>query len=310
MSRGVTQSDAEVFRGETSVQTVRADEMRGGMRRRESGGVEWYQFAALAALDVSLAHGVFTRRGGVSAPPLDTLNAGRAVGDTPDALAENIRRIRAALPGDPQLVSLRPEHGARVVNVTEALLAGHEGEPAARLDATGDAMITRLRGVGLYWAVADCAAVLLVDPAHSAIGLAHAGWRGTAAAIPASTLAAMARVYGTQPADVYAAVGPCIGPCCYEVDERVRAAFAAHPLARATGVFSTVMMADGAAGGARESHRVDLVASNRAQLRALGVPDDHIETSDFCTGHRRDLFYSHRMERGRTGRFAVVLALV
>src|SRR5579859_877158 len=171
--------------------------MKGGMRRRESGEVEWYQFAALAALDMPLAHGVFTRRGGVSAPPLNTLNAGRAVGDAPGALAENIRRIRAALPGAPQLVSLRPEHGARVVEVTEALLTGHVGEPAARLDATGDAMITRLRGVGLYWAVADCAAVLLADPAHGTIGLAHAGWRGTAAAILESTLAAMAHAYGT-----------------------------------------------------------------------------------------------------------------
>ena len=279
------------------------------MRRRESGGVEWYQFEALAAQDGALAHGVFTRRGGVSAPPLDTLNAGRAVGDTPDALAENVRRIRAVLPGDPRLVSLRPEHGTQVVEVTEALLAGYEGEPAARLDATGDAMITRLRGVGLYWAVADCAAVLLADPAHGAIGLAHAGWRGTAGAILSRTLAAMAHAYGTHPADVYAGVGPSIGPCCYEVDEHVQAAFAAHPLAHATGVFSTVTVADGA-GGERESLRVDLAASNRAQLRALGVSDDHIETSDFCTGHRRDLFYSHRMEGGRTGRFAVVLALV
>jgi purine-nucleoside/S-methyl-5'-thioadenosine phosphorylase / adenosine deaminase len=292
------------------VKAVRADEMKGGMRRRENGGVEWYQFEALATLDRSLAHGVFTRRGGVSAPPLDTLNAGRAVGDTPDALAENIRRIRAALPGAPQLVSLRPEHGARVVEVTETLLAGHEGEAAARVDATGDAMITRLCGVGLYWAVADCAAVLFADPAHGAIGLAHAGWRGTAAAIMASTLAAMARAYGTRPSEVRVAIGPCVGPCCYEVDERVRAAFAAHPLAHETGVFSTVTVPDGAHGGARESRRVDLVASNHAQLRALGVPDDHIEASDFCTGHQRDLFYSHRMEGGRTGRFAVVLALV
>jgi polyphenol oxidase len=298
------------YGGEASVQTVRADEMKGDMRRRESGGVEWYQFEALAALDASLAHGVFTRRGGVSVPPLDTLNAGRAVGDTPAALAENIRRIRAALPGAPQLVSLRPEHGARVVEVTDALLAGHEGDPVARLDVTGDAMITRLRGVGLYWAVADCAAVLFADPAHGAIGLAHAGWRGTSQAILASTLAAMARTYGTQPGEVRVAIAPCIGPCCYEVDERVRAAFAAHPLAHKTGIFSTVTVADETAGGERESHRVDLVASNHAQLRALGVPDDHIEASDFCTGHRRDLFYSHRMERGRTGRFAVVLALV
>jgi purine-nucleoside/S-methyl-5'-thioadenosine phosphorylase / adenosine deaminase len=295
---------------EASVKAVQADEMKGGMRQRESGGVEWYQFEALAALDASLAHGVFTRRGGVSTPPLDTLNAGRAVGDTPAALAENIRRIRMALPGSLQLVSLRPEHGARVVEVTDALLAGHEGEPAARLDATGDAMITRLRSVGLYWAVADCAAVLLADPAHGAIGLAHAGWRGTSQAILASTLDAMAHAYGTRPSEVRVAIAPCVGPCCYEVDERVRAAFAAHPLAHATGVFSIVTVPDGAAGGARESHRVDLVASNRAQLRALGVPDDHIEASDFCTGHRRDLFYSHRMEGGRTGRFAVVFAQV
>lgn len=278
------------------------------MLKRESGGLEWFEYGMLAQLGEIVTHGVFTRRGGVSKAPFDTLNAGPTVPDEPAARTENYRRIAEALPGRPLLVGTTPLQGTNVIEVDSDLVDG-AAHPAILLPQGGDAFVTRMPGIGVFWAVADCTAIMLVDPRHRAIGLVHAGWRGTSASIAGKVIRMMGEAYGTQPADLYAAVGPSIGPCCYEVDEHVRAAFAAYPLAHATGVFSTVTVADGA-GGERESLRVDLAASNRAQLRALGVSDDHIETSDFCTGHRRDLFYSHRMEGGRTGRFAVVLALV
>jgi polyphenol oxidase len=150
---------------------------------------------------------------------------------------------------------------------------------------------------------------MLVDRPHRAIGLTHAGWRGTQGAILHNTLEAMRAHYDTQPSELLAAIGPSIGPCCYEVDEPVRQAFASDPFTRRTGRFTTVSVpAEG--GGERQSLRLDLAASIRAQLIELGVPEERIEVTDLCPGSRTDLFYSHRMEGGQTGRFAVVLGLV
>jgi YfiH family protein len=172
-----------------------------------------------------------------------------------------------------------------------------------------DAFITRERGIAVFWAVADCAVVLLVDPVHRAIGLAHAGWRGTKEGIVRNTLDAMTACYETRAADVYAAIGPTIGACCYEVDEPVRRAFKTNPFADAHVRFSTELVRD-ADGAPLHSLRLDLSASNHAQLLACGVRDDRIEQSDLCTAMHTDLFFSHRKEGVPTGRFAVALGLV
>jgi YfiH family protein len=186
---------------------------------------------------------------------------------------------------------------------------GASEPPAVILPEGCDAFITRERGIGLFWAVADCTVVLLIDPLHEAIGLTHAGWRGTAGAILRNTLDAMHARYGSEPDDLLAAIAPTIGPCCYEVDEPVRRAFASDPLPQRAARFSTVTVT-GEDGVERDSLRLDLAASNHAQLLELGVPGAHIEVSDLCPGTHTDLFYSHRMEGGRTGRFAVVLGLI
>ncbi len=239
---------------------------------------------------------------------LPSLNAGPATPDDPAALGENYRRISATLPGQPLLVGTRPLQGTTLREVVEADL-GERTPPAVILPQGCDAFITRARGIGLFWAVADCAVVLLVDPAHEVIGLTHAGWRGTCGAIVRETLEAMHERYGTRAEEVVAAIGPTIGPCCYEVDERVRQEFDRDPLARRTARFSTVTVTS-AEGHERPSLRLDLAASNRAQLLELGVPEQQIEASDCCPGSHTDVFYSHRMEGGQTGRFAIVLGLL
>lgn len=276
------------------------------MIQLENGEIIWFQFASLRACDDLITHGVFSRLGGVSLPPFSSLNAGPATPDDPAARTENYRRIQETLPGKPLLVGTKPLQGTNVHEVTERDLEG--GSPPAVILPEGcDAFITQVRGIGLFWAVADCSTIMFVDPAHKAIGLTHAGWRGTRGGILRNTLTAMHERYGTTPDQLCTAIAPTIGPCCYEVDEPVRAEFEQNPFAWRNAHFSTVPVA--APEGTRESLRLDVLASNRSQLIELGIPPERIELGDHCTGSRTDLFFSSRVEGGRTGRFAVVLGL-
>lgn len=276
------------------------------MIQLENDEVIWFQFASLRSLDHLITHGVFSRVGGVSLPPFNTLNAGPFNADDPAARLENHRRIRDTLPGQPLLVGTRPLQGDTVREVT--LRDVEDAEPPVVILPGGcDAVITQTRGIALFWAVADCSVILLVDPEHQAIGLTHAGWRGTRGGIVRATLEAMRKQYGTLPDQIYTAIAPTIGPCCYEVDEPVRAEFERNPFAWRNAHFSTVAVTT--AEGDRDSLRLDVLASNRSQLLELGVPAERIELGQLCTGSRTDLFFSSRIEGARTGRFAVALGL-
>lgn len=273
----------------------------------ENGEIIWFQFASLRNFGDLITHGVFGRQGGVSQPPFSSLNAGPASPDDFAVRLENYRRIRETLPGHPLLVGTKPLQGTTVYEVTERDLEG-SSPPVAILPGGCDAFISQLPGIGLFWAVADCSVILFVDPTHKAIGLTHAGWRGTCGGIVRNTMDAMYKQYGTTPDQVYTAIAPTISPCCYEVDEPVRDEFARNPFAWRNAHFSTVTVSTPE--GAHESLRLDVLASNRSQLLELGVPAAHIELSQLCTGSRTDLFFSSRIEGGQTGRFAVALGLV
>ena len=277
------------------------------MEQHITNDIVWFQFDLFKQFEGLISHGVFARKGGVSQPPFATLNAGPTVADDPAALMENYARIRATLPGHHRLFGAIPGHGTDILEVTQAYLDDQE-TPAIILRRDLDGLLTRMRGIGLFWAVADCTTMLMVDPVHQAIAVIHAGWRGTSQAIAVKAIHMMEDTYGTRPADLCIGIGPTIGACCYEVNEKVRAAFEAHPIAREHAHFTTIQ-ATNSAGEAYTSLRLDIAASNCAQLVAAGVPDDHIELSGICTGDRRDLFFSNRMENSNTGRFAVVLAL-
>jgi YfiH family protein len=275
--------------------------------QHSSGAITWFQFAAFAPYADHLTHGVFARQGGVSPAPYTSLNGGATVGDDPELVAVNRARIQATLPGNMPLFTAHPVHGAQVVEVTpEAPARSFAG--ATILDARADAMITRDRGLAIFWAYADCTPILIFDPVHTAIALVHAGWNGASQGVALAALQALREAFGSRPADLIVGVAPTIGPCCYEVDARVQQAFDANPLARDTAYFSTALV-PAADGDLRPSLRLDLAATNCAQLLAGGVPEDHIDLSGVCTGCRRDLFFSHRMENSQTGRFAVVIGL-
>lgn len=250
-----------------------------------------------------LHHGVFTRKGGHSAPPFDGLNVATTTGDDPATALRNQAVVSRAM--ELPLVSTRIVHGATTCVVERA---GRD-EPIEHLRARlrqipADAMLTDEPGLGLFWGFGDCAPILLYDPRHHAVALAHGGWRGAAGGIGPRTLAAMAERYGTRPGDVLAGVGPGIRACCYRVDERVRQAFAEEPLASESAVFEERADADGA-----PALYLDVTASNAGQLLAAGVRPEHLEVAEMCTGCTPDLFYSHRMRPHADGRFAAVIGL-
>jgi len=167
------------------------------------------------------------------------------------------------------------------------------------LVGTADALYTRARGRPLAVFTADCVPLIVADPDHPVLGLAHAGWRGTVRGIAGRLVATLTARAGVRPGRLRAAIGPSIGPCCYEVDEPVLGPLrAAYPDAWAAWTRPT----------APGKWHLDLWAANAAQLEAAGVPPAAIARPGLCTSCRRDLFFSYRRE-GMAGRLATVAEL-
>lgn len=260
------------------------------MRAFDHDGLHFFRFGALPDNGVA-RHAVFSRRGGVSAAPFESLNMSLSVPDDRDRVYANRRRVYGLYGRDTDsVVHAHLVHGADVARVTQA----DNGTWVEHVDG----LITDQPGCVLSMNFADCAPIFLYDPRRQAIGLGHAGWRGAVADLPGAMVRAMTTHFGSDPADLVAAVGPCIGPCCYEVGEEVidsvRAVFAgAEELLRPP--------------AADRRHHFDLPEANRRNLAAAGVRA--IELAEVCTACRTDLFFSHRAERGRTGRFGTLFAL-
>jgi YfiH family protein len=227
-------------------------------------------------------HGFTTRRGGVSRPPWDAANLGGSVGDDPAHVGENWRRLEAA--AGLGFARVRQVHGARVV-LAEA--------PGASLEEA-DAVVSRAAGVAACVSVADCVPVLLADPRSGAVAAVHAGWRGTLARAAAEGVRALVLEAGADPGSLLAAIGPSIGPCCYEVAPELAARFEAE--------LGAAVVRPGSA------PRLDLWSANAAVLAAAGVAPERIEPLRRCTACEPELFFSHRRDRGRTGRQVAYIA--
>jgi YfiH family protein len=280
-----------------------------------------------------ITHGVFTRLGGYSSRPYAGLNASFSNGDSFDNVVRNRLTVLQTLDIANYLcATLWQVHGAEVAVLdTEQeiwddwrtdwphrsyFLDGQELVWTTKARRKADALITRQCGIALALSFADCSPLLFYDPLRHVIGMAHGGWRGTARGVALATIEAMSARYECQPRDILAAIAPSIGPCCYEVSAQVqdlfmgRALFTEMPtseryseIVRASSVFSTRQLPG------HTSLRLDIRATNRNQLLMAGLLPEHIEMADICTGCRTDLFFSHRIEQGKTGRFPVVLAL-
>jgi len=245
-------------------------------------------FVSLPGLkQAGAVHGFIGRQGGVSEGEFRSLNLGIRTQDRPEAVAENDRRFRRAF-GIPSLVRVRQVHGREVLVVDRKVK-----DEKAWWQVERDAVITDQPGVALAVLTADCVPIVLFDPERRAWGIAHAGWRGTCLRTAAAAVEAMTERFGSEPRDILAGIGPGVGPCCYPVDGPVIRA-----VEESFGEEADELMRP-APGGRRF---LDLVEANCRVLRKAGIAPEHLEKADLCTSCRADLFFSHRRDRGRTGR--------
>ncbi|MGD9497356.1 MAG: polyphenol oxidase family protein [Armatimonadota bacterium] len=206
--------------------------------------------------------------------------------DPPDRLGAALATMGAGL----RLVEAEQVHGARVARVTAHALA-EQGDPVVL--AGVDGLVTDLPGVALAIYVADCLAVWLHHPGVGVVGLAHAGWRGLAAGMPANLLRA-ALAFGGEAGELHVALSPCIRACCFEVGAEVAAAFEGIP---------------GAVDRSGAKPHVDMVAVARWQLGRAGVPEGAIEVIDGCTRCEPERFASYRRDPEGCGRNVALIAL-
>jgi YfiH family protein len=293
----------------TSPPSSSAEPPLGSAAVRPSGGLAWRPappargetpaWPPLLVADDLLDRGVVAafsgRSGGTSDGPHHSLNLGLKVGDDLRRALANRRRVATVLglAGVPWAIA-RQVHSARVLPVEDARSLG-QGPPEAKPPVgEGDGLVTAAPGVVLVVLTADCAPVLLADPAAGVVGAVHAGWRGLAAGVVEEGVAALAAL-GADPAATVGLVGPAVGGCCYEVGADVRAAVGdRYPAALAT-------TRDG-----RPS--LDPAAAAAAALAAAGLGE--VRVAGECTHDLAERFFSHRRDRGVTGRQAGLVALV
>jgi hypothetical protein len=263
-----------------------------------------------------LLHSFSTRTGGVSTAfgPND-LNLGGSQ-DTRENIEKNRELFLRALAGTSkgqQLTTLKQIHSGTI-----HVLNGVPDHPVV-----GDGVITHVPGLLLAVQVADCVPVLVVDPVNRAVGAFHAGWRGTVKRIVEKGVGMMRMAYGSNPSDLHAAIGPCVGQCCYRVGREVKDEFMSQfeyakdlfqnvfdddPVKNKYPLLFLTARAPGHSDLGPEIH-LDLVEANRRQLIAGGLEPENIWSSGLCTSCNTDRLFSHRAEHGHTGRMLGVIGI-
>jgi YfiH family protein len=238
-----------------------------------------------------IKHAVFMRHGGVSPAPWASLNFGALVGDDPANVAENYRRAFSAL-------GIRVESKYDVWQVHSATVAiAHAPRPTQVPHVQADAILSDRPDVTLFMRFADCVPIFLYDPHQRVVGVVHAGWQGTLLRTAGQAVKGMVEGFDVRAADILAVIGPSIGVRRYEIGEdvaeKVRQAFPEE----ATEILPEL---DG------KTH-FDLWAANRLILNRCGVKQ--VETAGICTAENSQDWFSHRAEKGKTGRFGVLITL-
>ena len=265
---------------------------------QNKNGITFFQSDGIAAAG-GAAHGFSTRLGGVSEGMWASLNLGVGRGDDPDHVRENYRRFFAAIGADGrQLAMSNQVHGGVVRCVTSADL---HADPYEKVGYEADGLMTDLPGVALVVYSADCIPILFYDPVRRVIAAAHAGWRGTAAGIAAAAVDRMKNVYGCRPEDILAAIGPGIGPDCFETHEDVPNAMTA---ALSTAVLRHITIKENG------KFAVDLKAINAMRLEGAGLDPEHIAVSSLCTSCHPEMFWSHRKLGTSRGSMAAAIQLL
>jgi polyphenol oxidase len=249
--------------------------------------------------ETNLVTNAFTTRiGGVSNSPFNELNLGLHVEDEADKVIAN-RRIIAETLGFAfeDFICAQQVHGTEIKVVTKTFKGRGILEFSYAIPNT-DAIITNEPGLALMTNYADCVPIFFLDPVQKAIGLAHAGWKGTAAEIGPKTLLALQESFGSKPTDCLVAIGPSIGACCYEVSDHLFEAFAKFS-------YQKDLFEDKGNG----KWMLNLWEANRRQLLSAGVKDSNLTIAEVCTSCNNQLLFSHRADGGKTGRLAAIIKL-
>ena len=266
------------------------------MNINQKNKVTWLTYPAFEKFP-GIVHGFSTRLGGVSQGIYESMNLSFTRGDEESAVRENYRRLSAAMGFSMEdIVTSDQTHTTNVRVVTEEDRGNGITKPRPYTDVDG--MITNVPGLVLATFYADCVPLYFYDPIHHAIGLSHAGWRGTVNGMAKATVEKMQEEFDTRPEDLLAAIGPSIAKECFEVDAPCAEEFLALP-------DSDKFVTDDGNG----KFHVDLWACNRAFLLGAGVLPEHITTGGVCTMCNSDLLFSHRVTRGKRGSNAGFLML-
>lgn len=256
------------------------------MQMKRSGRVQ-YIAAEFQGLSCSV-QGFTTRHEGVSRTPYNSLNLGTNTLDQPHNVEGNRSLLTRAFDiNQDALVTVRQIHGSDILVIDEP-----NEDYSHFLSLESDAIITNQAGIMIGICVADCAPILLMDPEKRVIAAIHAGWQGTAAKLVSKTVSGMKNIFDCDPRTIQAAIGPCIGKCCYEVDAPVKQAFTQSAIPWDTFAEQTN----------EGKWRLDLAAANRELLLLAGLQASAIQESDLCVSCHRELFFSYRRDDGETGR--------
>lgn len=266
------------------------------MTLNENAGVHYLTYNRLSEIDF-INHAFSTRLGGVSKGIFESMNLSFEHDDF-DSVTENYKRICNACSFDyDTLVASSQDHHTfvRVCTKENCGIGIYKKKDIESVDA----LVTNEKGVTLVTYYADCTPLFFVDTKKHAIGLAHAGWRGTVGKIGAEVIRTMTTNYGTDPADLVCAIGPAISKCCYEVDKACADNFYELKLDDSRFVFPKE---DG-------KFMIDLLETNRQILVSAGIKEENIVLSDLCTKCNSKLLWSHRATNGKRGTMAAFMCL-
>lgn len=256
---------------------------------QQSGPIRYFSFDSFG--DLNITHGVFTRHGGVSPAPWNSLNVGGYIGDDLEHTYVNRVRSFEALGRDPETVyDVWQVGGADVI-------CADQPRPRHQQHKQADAILTNNPEITLFMRFADCVPILLSDPVQGVVGIAHAGWQGTVKRVVTATVEKMISVYDSRATDIRAGIGPSIAAHHYEIGPEV--------VIQVRETFGT--KADSLLPSQNGHMYFDLWTANHLLLEQVGVKE--IEIAGLCTACHLEDWFSHRGEQGETGRFGALIAL-
>lgn len=269
------------------------------MQIKENKGVVWLSYPAFEKFP-DIVQAFSTRLGGVSQGIYSSMNLSFTRGDDDAAVHENYRRFAAAVGFEAEdIVTSDQTHTANVRVITEEDRENGITKPRQYTDVDG--MITNVPGLVLATFYADCVPLYFVDPVHHAIGLSHSGWRGTVAKIGAVTVERMREEYGSDPGDIYSAIGPSICQDCYEVSEDVIQEFRT-----AFGRKDWDVLFYRKENG---KYQLNLWEANRIIMQEAGIREEHISMPGICTCCNPKFLFSHRASHGKRGNLGAFLGI-